>query len=253
VREPPIFHGEPATSLLAIMIFPNDVKKAKALAAWKLASGPLQDFFALGYKLPMDAVLEIARGAADLARFFEEARRNEFAGTAAGTVVKCLWAMICQDRDQGLNAASWETAIRIAEDEGTKVNLRTGRSSLWQHLKDFRSVLHLWGAYDIRNRRLISDSATQAVGYSGHVDVQMLMQEAETLRQQIRIWEENRIQSSCLMSGDDVYCMSPAWTPPQPEPGWTKAGGIPRITFGAGVTVQSRGKPGRRATLSKKF
>jgi hypothetical protein len=37
----PVFNREPITSLLGVMHFPNDFKKAGVLAAWKLA-GVLQ-------------------------------------------------------------------------------------------------------------------------------------------------------------------------------------------------------------------
>jgi hypothetical protein len=84
LRDLPIFHGEPVTSLQAVMVFPNDLKKARAYAAWKLA--PCLHTA----ELPMNIVLEIARDAADFAPYYEGAKRNEEAGTAAGAVVKCL-------------------------------------------------------------------------------------------------------------------------------------------------------------------
>lgn len=249
MRDLPIFHGEPLTSLQAVMVFPNDLKKAGAYAAWKLAR------YLHIAELPMNLVLEIARDAANFAPYYEEAKRNEAAGTAAGAVVKCLWALICLDR----NAASWQRAIRVAEDEairvaeheGAKTGLRTGRSLLWQRLGDFRPVLHLLGAWEIRGRRFLLDNIAQ--GYDINIDARNLVQEGEALRQQIQKWEAERPQRGSRMTSDDSYQMTPAWTPPEPKPGWPRAGGIPGLRFGAGVLVQTRGKPGRRTkTLSTK-
>jgi hypothetical protein len=141
-------------------------------------------------------------------------------------------------------------AIGVAEDAGFEARLRTGRSLLWRHLRDFRPVLHLLGAWEIRGRRSLSDKVAQAIGYDVGVDAQMLVQEGEALRQQIQKWEAERPQRGNGMTSDDSYQMTPAWTP-EPKLGWPRAGGIPGLRFGAGVLVQTRGKRGRRTkTLS---
>jgi hypothetical protein len=240
VRELPIFHQEPVTSLHAVMVFPNDLKKAAAYAAWKLA----RYLHPAGHKLPMNIVLEIARDAADFAPYYEEAKHNEFAGTAAGAVVKCLWAMICQDR----KISSWEMAIRQAEDVGIGAEQNASRALFRRHLRDFRPVLHLLRAWEIRGRRFLLDNVAQ--GYDINIDARNLVQEAETLRQQIQKWEAERPQGGSLMAGDDSYQMTPAWMPPEPKPSWPRAGGIPDLRFGAGALVQTRGKPGRKKILS---
>lgn len=239
MRELPIFHGEPVTSLQAVMVFPNDLKKAGAYAAWKLAR------YLHTAELPMNIVLEIACGAADFAPYYDEANRNEKAGTAAGAVVKCLWVLICQDR----KISSWEMAIRQAEDVGVGAELNVSRALFRQHLGDFRPVLHLLGAWEIRGRRFLLDNVAQ--GYDVNIDVRMLVQEAETLRQQIQKWESERPQRSSLMAGDDSYQRTPTWMPPEPKPGWPRAGGIPDLRFGADALVQTRHKPGRKPGRKK--
>jgi len=71
MRALPIFHGVPNLSLQAVMIFPHDLAKAKALVGWKLAGGPLQEFLARGYSLPADPIADIAADAASLSGCFD--------------------------------------------------------------------------------------------------------------------------------------------------------------------------------------
>ena len=64
MRRLPIFYGIPNLSLEAVMIFPNDLAKAKAWVGWKLAGGPLGAFRARGHFLPATEIVDIAADAA---------------------------------------------------------------------------------------------------------------------------------------------------------------------------------------------
>ena len=89
----PVFNDEPMTSLLGVMRFPNDLEKAAAYASWCLAKGieiKPNDAATIG----IERILPILIGTARQVGWHEEWSHKVIAGTAAGEVVKTLFALI---------------------------------------------------------------------------------------------------------------------------------------------------------------
>jgi hypothetical protein len=203
------------------MIFPNDLAKAKALVGWKLAGGPLQEFLARGYSLPADSIAEIAADAASLSGCFDEAKRNEWAGSTVGAVVTTLWALICREPE----TASWDRAIQVAENLGVEHGHRTGRSSFRAHLSEFSAVLHMLGAWQMRGRRFI---VNDAVGYRAGIDAKFFVAESQVLLRKLCEWSSTRRASTHEMHlNAEKFEGGPEWMPPEHlADTWPKTGRI---------------------------
>jgi hypothetical protein len=149
------------TSLLGVMRFPNDLEKAAAYASWCLAKG-IEIKPNDAATIDIERILPILNGTARQAVWHEESNRNEIAGTAAGEVVKTLFALIGGDP----SVASWKHAINLMElaaardrvaaaarSADTKPRQKApavSRATLHKYLREFSPVLHLWGAYATR-------------------------------------------------------------------------------------------------------
>jgi hypothetical protein len=214
----PIFYGVPNLSLEAVMIFPNDLAKAKAWVGWKLAGGPLGAFRARGHFLPATEIVDIAADAALFSDYSDEAKQNEFKGSAVGTVVTALWVLIHQETKR----ASWERAIQRAEKLGTEHGCRTGKSSLRAYLSEFSPVLHLLGAWQLRKCRWIVDNS---VGYTAPIDASFFVAESRLLLGMLREWSERRAFSEKILSSTK-FIGGMNWMPPEHVRGWPETGRI---------------------------
>lgn len=156
----PVFNCEPITSLIGTMIFPNDSKKAGALASWHLAG-------ALG-AAPNEHVAEIdpdliwavhaaARGYPEIAA---EAEKTAYRGTQAGYIGNFLWHAARTGVPATLNDAyraaeitrahaTREDAIRAAAEDTARRRFPGVRSSFVAATKEFSRVLHFWAALSI--------------------------------------------------------------------------------------------------------
>jgi hypothetical protein len=227
----PVFNDEPMASLLGVMRFPNDLEKAAAYASWCMAKGSAMK--------PDDAVtIGIARILPILtARVsHEESKRNEIAGTAAGEVVKTLFALIGGDP----NVASWKHAINLTELVGARDRADAARAAdtkprqkapavshatLRKYLREFSPVLHLWGAWCIRGRRWNWDDS---VGYSLPNDVDMFISESELLFRVLQRWDSAKTTRSKYLGGD-VFRVADDWRPPLSRRGWPMTGALPLL------------------------
>jgi hypothetical protein len=228
----PVFNDEPMTSLLGVMRFPNDLKKAAAYASCCLAAKMTPD---KAVTIGIARILPILNRTAQALR--EESNRNERAGTAAGEVVQVLWALISNYP----GVASWHHATRLTEEAAVRAcKEQTRRSAarrsphrrketpavsstmLRKYLREFSPVLHLWGAWCIRGRRWNWDDS---VGYSLPNDVAMFLCEAETLFEQLQKWDTAKSPRSEYLA-IDAFHPANDWRPPQRLDGWPMTGGI---------------------------
>jgi hypothetical protein len=181
----PVFHGEPAMSVVAVMLFPNDLLAAETHAARLLARGPIQK---LDVPFPLsDEFLRVL--GRDMAT--DKASQNLVAGVIAGEIVKTLWALI----NAAPTVASWGAAIEVVEgiaSEHIVQNAKSvpiARSTYRKHLREFRPVLHLWGVFSLGQRRWPSDYT-------------IFVAQAQALLDKLRTWAKGKRNESINLSGD---------------------------------------------------
>lgn len=114
-RPLPIFYDNVPLSLLAVMLFPDDLTLARKLVARLLAQGTLQSVLQTGVRVDagyMTDVLDDLRSGEPREKLV---RRRRYWASACGQVVKALFAMINSVDEQVRERASWQAAIRQAE------------------------------------------------------------------------------------------------------------------------------------------
>jgi hypothetical protein len=151
----PVFNGEPFTSLLGVMRFPNELGKAETYAAWSLARGPLRRLSEQCGDVDPAFVLEISERASKIAALADEVRKAEKAGTAVGAITAVMCNLIATSPGE----ASWGRAIEVAELHSQRVKSLTkiSRSSAQKYRSQYSLVFHFWGAYYINNQTWPSD------------------------------------------------------------------------------------------------
>jgi hypothetical protein len=233
----PVFNDEPMTSLLGVMRFPNDLEKAAAYASWCLANKiKPNDAATIG----IERILPILIGTARQVGWHEEWSHKVIAGTAAGEVVKTLFALIGGNP----NVASWKHAIDLTERAAVRDRHKSAAAApksadtkprqkapavssatLRKYLLEFSPVLHLWGAWCIRGRRWMWDDS---VGYSLPDDVDMFISESELLFRVLQRWDSAKTTQSKYLGGD-VFRVAHDWRPPLSRRGWPRTGTLPLL------------------------
>lgn len=155
----PLLLGDTFGSTLAVMLFPDNMSKARAWHARQLSKGALQAYLAAGHsfedRLPAftDAV-----GAADVDSL-QVSKRLAGAGLA-GDVFKVLWALICDDGD----SASWSRAITIVCD-ATPAKQAGSPSHIRKQLKLFAPAMHLWLGWQLSENTCPRERELFDIGY----------------------------------------------------------------------------------------
>jgi hypothetical protein len=193
----PIFYGDLPLSLQAAMLFPIDHEKARVVVGWAIACN-LQS----PTDRSTDELVSIARDAAACIKIKQEVRRRDLAGQAVGEVVKALFAMVSNDKDRPV--ASIESSIQVLENVVVQAGQQVGRSRLHDYLGLLQPALHLWGAHNLDARRW---PATQG-------DVDLFLERAEIIREQLVKWNADRSAKSQYLSGKFL----------QPYRGWVPTG-----------------------------
>jgi hypothetical protein len=207
----PIFNDELATSVEASMVFPNDLNKARAYACW----------LALRVE-PMDR--ELSRDARVAAEIREQARHHNVkegrharaAGNVTGHLIKTLWALIRMDR----NNASMNMAIQTMENQGTwdherGIELSIGKSTMTDNLREFRKVLHLWGAWRLPDRAGKVHHDVPSAGYCRAIEIHSLLAQSEVLLHELQLWSLEDKLNRPHLAGGDFYRPPPGWSPPE--------------------------------------
>jgi hypothetical protein len=146
----PIFFNNAPLSLLAVMLFPDDLTLARKAVAHLLSHGTLQNALGAGLQLDgryLTAILDDLKDGQPDQRLVG---RRRYWASACGQIVKVLFALINSNDERVRERASWEAAVKIAEREIGRTVRRSGStSSLQVHLHRFRPVLHIAGAYEL--------------------------------------------------------------------------------------------------------
>jgi hypothetical protein len=196
----PIFYDDVPMSVRASMLFPTDPDKARLVVGWAMAKTPQ-----VSAGRSKDDLVSIAADAAAFASIREEVGEREIAGSAAGEVVKALFAAVSNDADRP--TASIKSAIYIFESCVVAAGGKVGASRVHEYLGLLQPVLHLWGAWSEVNRRW---PVTQK-------DADELVEQAEIIREQLVNWNVDRADRSSHsqhLSGDFL----------QPYQGWRPTG-----------------------------
>jgi hypothetical protein len=193
----PIFYGDVPLSVRAAMLFPIDHEKARVLVGWAIARDlqPPTD-------RSTDELVSIARDAAAFIKIKEEVGQRELAGQAVGEVGKALFAMVSNHKDRPV--ASFESAIQVFENVVVQAGQQVGRSRLYRYLGLLQPALHLWAAHSVEARPW---PATQS-------DVDLFLERAEIIREQLVKWNAGRSAKSQYLSGKFL----------QPYRGWVPTG-----------------------------
>jgi hypothetical protein len=232
----PLYHGDVCGSLLGTMLFPNDAAKAESYCARLLTKGPLQEYRRAGHTLSFSREITLFDA---LGREIsgQEIDTQTLHGQRVGNVIKALSTLIWTHAE----IASWESAIWIAEDESAGAGLKTSRATFRAHLSEMRSVLHLWGAFALRDYQFL---AKPNVGYEELDDLAAFMSEAMALWQHLCGWRDGRNQTDTYLSGA-VFGPWLGWQPHQPRTGWPDTGRLYATSFDPSVRLPMRRPPGR--------
>jgi hypothetical protein len=250
----PIFYRQPFPSLRAVMLFPSDMSKAEACAAWilmKACAGRKDAAAAIEERqIGRDLLRELSYMA--LNHSTAEAERNAMVGGAVGAIVVALLALRGENPDtagldQALDIAS--THASRSTPRGRKRAIPGGVSNLRSHLSEFASVAHIWGAWACRGHRWLTD---ESVDYSFQDDFGMFLAESEAILKELIRWDSDRhekARSKFLKA--DFFKVSEDWRPPKWRTGWPMTGVVPAFTLdraNAPHLPASRGPQGRPAT-----
>jgi hypothetical protein len=190
----PVFYDNAPLSLLAVMLFPDDLDLARKCVAHLLSHGTLQNAIGAGIKVDNRYMMAILDDLKDGQPDQKLVGRRRYWASACGQVVKVLFALTNSNDERVRERACWEAAVKIAEREIGRT-VRRNESSLFHHLRRFRSVLHIAAAYEMAREETVQPPKT----------AEGLMLNAMVLFEQMKAWETvrgSRGRRSDLLNGD---------------------------------------------------
>jgi hypothetical protein len=256
VAAPPVYFNALEHSLRAAMVFPGEPAKARAYAAWLLIReadaatrnglAPVADLLA-----KRKGFVELAFAAAEFAYIHEDMQKNIADGQRAGTVIACLWSLICEGRRD----ASVEMAVQAAERYLNRYNLKnqtklaSGDRTLQTCVRKFKPVLHLLAARTLRRNRpssnLLDLEWVPSVGYTRKHDLLFFAQEAKAVREGLLAWDQERSERSEYLG--EMFEIDDRWAAPPRQAGWPDTG-TPRRALIEPDVKPVRKRPGRPKT-----
>jgi hypothetical protein len=174
VRTLPIFFGDSYSACTGVVLFPDDLQKARSYSARHLADGRLVQYRQLTGDVPPftdDLMALLGRrpvGDADIVDRHER-------GMAVGLIVSLLWALVTAKDPR----AGWSAALKLAMS-GRFGPSPGSLSKLKTQLRLFAPVLHFWGAWHMRGSRFVADAS----------DLDTFMAEAADLLGGLRTWRD---------------------------------------------------------------
>jgi hypothetical protein len=174
----PIFYDNAPLSMLANMLFPDDITLARKCVAHFLSSGTLQSTLGAGIQIDNRDMSAIVSDLADGESSRKLVARRRYRASAVGQIVKVLFALINSNDERVREHASWEAAILIAERE-IGHTIRKSESSLHAHLRQFRPVLHIAAAFEMAREETARPPQT----------ADALMLNAMTLFRRLKAWD----------------------------------------------------------------
>jgi hypothetical protein len=210
VTEIPIFNQEFSQSVLAVMLFPDDVNKARAWASRRLASGPIEAHFRAGHTLaPAELVALMQSAGADFS-LVHEAKQSFEEGRAVGKIVGHLVRAIDSDGAK----ASWSKSIKYAGPRHETSGKPLTRATVANYRAHTKRVLHLWGAYNLAGGQPFSHEAP-----SGLEAVYEFLYESELVLSTLKRWAAgNKQLQNNLGHLDADHYRAPAWAEPSQKP-----------------------------------
>lgn len=208
MRELPAYYDDPVLSCWGTMLFPNDAARAEAYVAVRLfratagRPGILTEYREAGHDWSGDRRRRQERMAGQNDFCDDDVDSAAYAGSHVGELVKLLWAMICEDTDNGGISASWKRAIAEVDAHPSTVN--TAHSTATDRLAEFSPVLHLWGAHAFRRQYQGRDFCA----FKDLSDFRQFVGEAGCLLHVLRKWAEELPhwrRNGMAMLGADEY------------------------------------------------
>ena len=233
----PLNSPEPFSATLGVMFYPGtgdaDRRKARAFAAQYLA-GPIQQASQEGFELDYELLLTVATSKGERLLDLED---RLYWGSAVGQMFKSFFAMANTDP----SLASWHRSAALAKRQTEGSHKKGSRRSLERAIGEFAPVVHLWGAWAIRNGQF---SPRPEVGYDYLDDFFSFIAEAEILRQQAEQWPGTRKDARPPLP-KDPWRAPPDWQPPARQDGWPDTGRIPVLEIPPDVlsTLKPTGRP----------
>jgi hypothetical protein len=212
----PLEHPLPLVATFGVMLFPgaDPVERANAAAyADHHLKTALRTFVDDGGVLSPDLTQHLLRES-ELPKNEEKLRLG---GVAAGNLLKALVGLISQTP----HLASWNHAVHVVEKACQGTGIPASRGYLWEAKSRYLPVIHLWCAYCIREAKLVHEPAQ---GYDINTDFQFFLQEAETIRQFVSQWRQDRDKAEPLLPKEG-YQVPPGWNPPEHRTGYPSSAG----------------------------
>ena len=205
---------EPFSETWSAMIFPRDSGKRRAYVA-RVRRGfypraydgglrPLSEEELVGWMKDENAT-PVDCGEID-------DRRKK--GLLAGDLLKVLFAIAADDPKR----ATWNTAARLLEHV-----TGASRALIYQARRDFLPAIHLWAAWQLRDRQIHSDASA---AYSAADDVEVFLAEAMAMLQWATTFSPERAKARTVLRRDecDFWTPPPQWNPPIAAANWPRDG-----------------------------
>jgi len=232
----PIFYDNPPLSLLAVMLFPDDLVLARKLVArFSLhCHGTIQATLGAGCQLDskyLTAISDDFKDGPPEPKLRRLVRRRRYWASCCGQIVKVLFALTNDQDPRVREHASWEQAIKQAEREINRT-VRGKRSSFHVQLRRFRPVLHFCGAFEMAREETRRPPLT----------ADALLVNAMTLHDKLSAWHAQRAfpgQRNDYLTGDVFW----RWEGSR----YDDSGGIPDIGISFDRLVP-HGRPRKKPT-----
>jgi hypothetical protein len=214
---------------MGVMLFPDNLDKAKLWAARTLSRGIVQQARVTGHSLGETQFDELLQSASVDIALKAEIQQSALEGQATGEVIKMLYAFILQDR----KSASWTKAINRTIREWKALGKTVGSSTVKKHIAAKRRVLYLWGAWALSERRRghqFPFVAVPGTEYDGFLDARVFLAEAELLLKFLVDWARERRNLWNNNLDADHFRLSLELAPPDWSDSWPEgAGTLPKI------------------------
>jgi len=168
----PIFLRDTYGSTVSVMLFPDDMKKAKNRHVRQLSRGAMQAYIKAGHSFKSRDVADFgdnnqydrdtdfhdANSCADVSQNQVMARLR--GASLVADTLKVLWALICD----GNSRAGWERAIEIVCD-ATPTGEAGSPSHIRKQLSIFAPVMHLWLGWKLSDEECPPETEFFHIGY----------------------------------------------------------------------------------------
>ena len=235
--------GEPWAETWGVMHFPDNEAERQTFIA-RLWSGfyPIYERMEAAEPIPRSVLVSVMEAAVAIPLQCNAVADRRHKGLIAGEQLKVLFA-IAQTEPK---SASWNTAARLVE-------WKTGisRSYLYEARSEFQSVVHLWAAFILRDRRFYGDVSRD---YSAIDDLHTFIAEAMALLQWGMHFKLPRKKAAPSLHHQiaEFWTPPPDWSPPMPRPNWPRDGRLQGFSLEKEWMRRIRSKPRKKTCLIRR-